>query len=48
VVYTQLLYQTRNPDAPECQQFRERNRGNATFVQRAAILDAKVREVTAT
>lgn len=47
VAYTHLLYKTLDPDAPECQAFRERNRGNATFVQRAAILDAKVREAVA-
>lgn len=47
-IYTQLLYQTQDPDSAACRQFRERHRGDETFVQRAAILDTRVREIKAT
>ncbi len=43
-LYTQLLTKFANPDAPECRIFRDKFKGDKTFIERAVILDAKVRE----
>lgn len=46
-VYTHLLQQTENPDDPKCVEYRASQKGNRVFHERAAILDARVREAKA-
>jgi hypothetical protein len=38
-IYTSLLHQTRDPFAAECVHFKQRHKADATFQQRAAVLD---------
>jgi hypothetical protein len=43
-VYTDLINQTKNPQAPECLAFKAKHKGDVVFQKRASILDTFMME----